>query len=167
MVETIPKTYAKDYMFLQVPYDTPVAKSRMLYRREQPGFGLKYAHRLDSEWIVGLGMERKPVILKRNDHPMSLLSLSSQTQAVFRIYHPFYFLVGTEIAYLLPTIKSTPPFQKDPVFSSEVSVGLNASLWWLTSRKSAVTFQVERWKGTKTTMLQGYTMTLGYGIGFL
>ncbi|RYZ58404.1 MAG: hypothetical protein EOP07_07165 [Proteobacteria bacterium] len=163
--ETIPKAYSKDYVFLTMPYEQPYGKSRSLYSNDTVGAGIRYAHRLDSEWIVGLKFERKPVI-RKDDKPMNLLVFSNQTQAVFRLYHPLYILVGTEISYVLPATKSSPPFTKDPDFDTEIAVGLNTSLWWLTSRKGIVELNLSRWKGTKTNNLQGLETSLGYGIGF-
>ena len=163
--ETIPKAYAKDYVFLTMPYEQPYGKSRSFYRAETVGLGLRYAHRLDSEWIVGLKFERKPLI-RKDDRPLNLLVLSNQTQAVFRLYHPFYVLAGTEISYILPAQKSSPPFVKDPDLNAEIGVGLNASLWWLLARKGIVELHFSRWKGTKTNDLQGLETSFGYGIGF-
>lgn len=148
-----------------MPYEQPYGKSRSFYRAETVGFGLRYAHRLDSEWIVGLKLERKP-LLRQDDSPLNLLVFSNQTQAIFRLYQPFYLLVGTELSYILPTQKSLPPFVKAPDLSAEIGVGLNASLWWLLSRKGIVEFHLSRWKGTKTNNLQGLETSFGYGIGF-
>ncbi len=164
-LETIPKAYSKDYAFLTMPFEHPYGKSRSFYNSEAPGIGMKYAHRLDSEWIVGLKFERKPVI-RKDGKALNLILLSNQTQAAFRLYHPFYVLVGTELSYILPAQKSLPPFVKDPDFSTEIAAGLNASLWWLTSRKGVVELSLSRWKGTKTNNLQGLEISLGYGVGF-
>lgn len=164
--ETIPKGYAKDYVFLTMPYEHPYGKSRSIYRNETVGVGLRYAHRLDSQWIVGLKFERKPLIRQDDDKALNLLVFSNQTQAIFRLYHPLYLLAGTELAYVLPAQKSSPPFVKDPDLSTEIAVGLNASLWWLTSRKGILELHFSRWKGTKTNDMQGLETSLGYGIGF-
>ena len=163
--ETIPKAYSKDYAFVTVPYEQPYGKTRSLYKSESLGIGVKYAHRLDSEWIVGLKFERKPVI-RTDGKTLNLIVFSNQTQAVFRLYHPLYILVGTEVSYILPAQKSSPPFTKDPDFASEIGAGLNSSLWWLTSRKGVVELHLSRWKGTKTNNLQGLEVSLGYGVGF-
>lgn len=165
--ETVPKRYVKDYVFLSaIPFEFQYGETRDLLKTETIGFGVKYAHRLASEWIVGLGFKRKPMIAKDDDRPISLLSFSSATQKIFRLYHPLYLLVGTEVSFLMPAQKSSPPFVKDPQYATEVAAGLNTSLWWLTSRKGAVELHFSRWKGTKTNKLQGLEISLGYGIGF-
>lgn len=165
--ETIPKRYAKDYVFLSaVPLEVQYGETRDLLRTETTGFGLKYAHRLESEWVVGLGFKRKPMIVKEDDRQLSLLNFSTQTQKIFRLYHPLYVLVGTEISFVMPAQKSSPPFVKDPEFATEVAAGLNTSFWWVTSRKGAIELQFSRWKGTKTNKLQGLEVSLGYGVGF-
>lgn len=165
--ETVPNRYVKDYVFLSaVPLDLQYGKTRGLLKSEGVGFGFKYAHRLVSDWVVGLGFKRKPMIAKDDDRPLSLINFSTETQKIFRLYHPFYLLLGTEISFVTPAQKSSPPFAKDPAFQTEIAAGLNASLWWLTSRKGAVELHVSRWKGTKTNKLQGFEVTFGYGIGF-
>ncbi len=163
--ETIPKAYAKDYVFLTMHYEYPQGKSLSLYENNSVNVGVKYAHKLESEWIVGLKFERKPLI-RKDDSPMSLLVFSNQTQGVIRLYHPLYLLVGSELAYVMPVRKSSPPFAKDPDFATEIAVGLNTSLWWLLSRKGIVELHASRWKGTKTNKLQGIEVSLGYGFGF-
>lgn len=165
--ETVPKRYVKDYVYLStVPFEIQYGQTRGLLKTETTGFGVKYSHRLASEWVVGLGFKRKPMIAKDDDRPISLLNFSTATQKIIRLYHPLYLLVGTEISFLLPAQKSSPPFVKDPDFATEVAAGLNASLWWLTSRKGAVELHLARWKGTKTNKLQGLEFSCGYGIGF-
>lgn len=164
--ETIPKAYPKDHVFLTVPYERPVGQSRNLYRNETVGAGVRYAHRLDSQWIVGLKFERKPILVQSDDRPLSLLVFSNQTQAIFRLYHPLYLLAGTELSMIMPSKKSVPPFVKDVDFQTEIAIGLNASLWWLVSQKGILELHVSRWKGTKTNQLQGLETSLGYGMGF-
>ncbi len=165
--ETIPNRYVKDYVFLSaIPLEVQYGETKDLLKTKAVGFGVKYAHRLESEWVVGLGFKRKPMIAKDNDRPISLLNFSTQTQKIFRLYHPLYLLLGTEISFVMPAQKSSPPFVKDPDFATEVAAGLNASLWWLTSRKGAVELHLSRWKGTKTNKLQGLEVSAGYGIGF-
>ena len=164
--ETIPKAYPKDYVFLTVPYERPLGETRSRYRSESVGLGIRYAHRLDSEWIVGLKFERKPVIGQSDGRSLGLLVFSNQTQGVFRLYHPLYLLLGTELSMVMPSQKATPPFAKDPEFETEVALGLNASLWWLVSHKGIVELHLSRWKGTKTNKLQGLEASIGYGMGF-
>ncbi len=165
--ETVPKQYAKDHVFLSVlPLNEPYGQTKGLLKMEGQGFGVKYAHRLASEWIVGLGFKRKPVIARDDDRPLALIQFTTETRRIFRLYHPLYFLAGTEISFLTPAQKSTPPFTKDPKFATEIAGSLNASLWWLSSRKGAVELQISRWKGTKSNRLQGLEVSLGYGIGF-
>lgn len=164
--ETIPKAYAKDYIFFQSGYEQPVSTSDDLFESRNPIYGLKYAHRLDSQWIVGLRIQRKPLLKKKDDQPLSLLSFSNQTQALFRLYHPLYFLIGTEISYLFPARKSSPPPIKDIELSTEVGAGLNSSLWWFFSPRSVAEFNLVRWRGTKTNRLHGIEATFGLGMGF-
>jgi hypothetical protein len=165
--ETIPNRYAKDYVFLSaLPLEVQYGQTRETLDMKAVGFGVKYAHRLQSDWVVGLGIKRKPMIVKVDDRPISLLSFSSQTQKIVRLYHPLYLLVGTEVSFVIPAQKSSPPFAKDPAFATEVAAGLNASLWWLSSRKGAIELHLSRWKGTKTNKLQGLEVSLGYGVGF-
>lgn len=164
--ETIPKGYAKDYIFFQTGYETPVSESADLFEAQNPIYGLKYSHRLDSQWVVGLRFQRKPYVKKANDQTFSLLSFTNQTQAIFRLYHPLYFLVGTEISYLYPAQKSSPPPIKDPDLSTEVGVGVNSSLWLLFGPRKVLEFNLVRWRGTKTNRLHGIETTLGLGLGF-
>lgn len=165
--ETVPSRYVKDYVFLSaVPLELQYGETRQTLKSDGIGFGIKYQHRLLSDWVVGLGFKRKPVMAKSDGRAISLINFSTLTQKIFRLYHPIYFLAGTEISFVTPALKSSPPFPKDPEFQTEVAAGLNASLWWLTSRKGAVEIHMSRWKGTKTNKLQGFELSAGYGIGF-
>ncbi|MCX6130877.1 MAG: hypothetical protein NTX25_17695 [Proteobacteria bacterium] len=163
---TIPESYPKDYILGQISSNLPTGngKKELLAHLNSPGF--VYHHRLAHPWMVSVGY-RPQSFIKQGDHqPISLMTLSNTTQRIFRLYHPFYFLAGTEILYLIPVLKINPPMVKDPDFATEIGVGARVSLWYLLSQKSILVLDVERWRGTKTDRLHGISVSFGLGLGF-
>jgi len=163
---TIPESYPKDYIFALYSHNAPVGPSQSELRTHENSFGISYHHRLSHPWVVGVGYRAQSFINREQDTPLSLLTFFNSTQRLFRLYHPLYALAGTEILYLIPVQKLNPPITKDPDFSTEIGVGICGALWYMMSQNSILSFQGERWRGTKTDRLHGVSWTLGLGWGF-
>jgi hypothetical protein len=163
---TIPESYPKDYIFALYSHNDPIGPSKSEFKTHIDSFGISYQHRLGHPWVVSVGYRNQSFINRKENRPTSLMTVFNTTQRVFRFYHPLYFLAGTEILYLIPVQKINPPITKDPDFSTEIGVGLQASVWYLVSQNSALSLDIQRWKGTKTDRLHGVSMTLGLGWGF-
>lgn len=161
--QTLPDDYPDDYVFFQFTQHKPADPNRAKLDAGRLSYGIAYNRRLADYWIAGVGYRVKSFI--RNDEgSLSLLTLSNHTQRIFRLYHPLYALLGSELSYMIPTTRISLPIVKDPYFSTEIGVGLNASLWYFVSPHLPLELRVMRWRGTKTNNLHGWesTMSLGY-----
>jgi len=163
---TIPESYPKDYIFALYSHNEPTGPSQSELNTHINSFGISYQHRLGHPWVVSVGYRNQSFINRKENRPTSLMSVFNTTQRVFRLYHPLYFLAGTEILYLIPVQKINPPITKDADFSTEIGIGVQASVWYLVSQNSAISLDLQRWKGTKTDRLHGISITLGIGWGF-
>lgn len=163
---TIPESYPNDYVFALYSHNEPVGPSQSELGTHQNAPGFAYQHRLGHPWVVSVGYRQQAFINRLQNRPMSLISVFNSTQRLFRLYHPFYVLAGTEILYLIPVQKANPPITKDADFSTEIGVGAVASLWYLMSQNSILMLDAQRWRGTKTDRLHGVSITLGLGWGF-
>jgi hypothetical protein len=163
---TIPESYPKDYIFALYSHNEPVGPSQSELRTHQNSPGFAYMHRLGHPWVVNVGYRSQAFINQAQNRPVSLITVFNSTQRMFRLYHPLYALVGTEILYLIPVQKANPPITKDADFSTEIGIGAAGSLWYLMSQNSVLALDVQRWRGTKTDRLHGVSLTLGLGWGF-
>jgi hypothetical protein len=163
---TIPESYPKDYVFALYSHNEPVGPSQSELRTHQNSPGFAYMHRLGHPWVVSVGYRPQAFINRAQNRPLSLITVFNSTQRMFRLYHPFYALAGTEILYLIPVRKVNPPITKDADFNTEIGIGAAGSLWYLMSQNSVLALDVQRWRGTKTDRLHGVSMTLGLGWGF-
>ncbi|HYX32040.1 MAG TPA: hypothetical protein VE954_02925 [Oligoflexus sp.] len=163
---TIPESYPNDYIFALYSHNEPVGPSHSELRTHENTPGFSYQHRLGHPWVVGVGYRSQAFINRQQNRPVSLLTVFNTTQRLFRLYHPFYALAGTEILYLIPVQKLNPPITKDATFSTEIGIGAAASLWYVMSQNSVLALDLQRWRGTKTDRLHGVSMTLGLGWGF-
>ncbi len=163
---TIPESYPKDYIFALYSHNEPVGPSQRELRTHLNTPGFAYMHRLGHPWVVNVGYRSQAFINQSQNRPLSLITIFNSTQRMFRLYHPFYALAGTEILYLIPVQKANPPITKDADFSTEIGVGVVGSLWYFMSQNSVLALDVQRWRGTKTDRLHGVSMTLGLGWGF-
>jgi hypothetical protein len=163
---TIPDGYSKDYLFLQITQDVPLAASQDDLRASGKfNLGLDYRHLLGTHWMVGVHYRIRS-FERKNSQSLSILSLSNQTQRIMRLYHPFYALIGTEWSYMIPTRSLSLPLTKDPEYQTEIGVGLNASLWYYINSRLLLELRGARWRGTKTNRLHGWESTLSAGYAF-
>ncbi len=163
--EIIPEAYPKNYFLLQANSNLPQGKSRERFSGGDKGFGVSYSYALAKRLIVGVNFKDR-VFIKKNGTHMTLMTFGNHTQGVFRIYHPLYLLVGTEWNYMIPTLSMQLPVIKDPDYTTEVGVGGSAALWYYLSPKWLAEGKVMRWKGTKTSRLEGWDFTVSVGFGF-
>jgi hypothetical protein len=163
---TIPDGYPKDYLFLQITQDVPLAASQDdLKASGKVNLGLDYRHLLGAHWMVGVHYRIRS-FERKNGQSLSILSLSNQSQRIIRVYHPLYALVGTEWTYLIPTRRISLPLTKDPDYQTEIGVGINTSLWYYLHPHLLVEMRGARWRGTKTNRLHGWESTLSVGYAF-
>ncbi len=163
--EIIPEPYPKNYFLLQANTSLPQGKSLERFSRGDKGFGLNYSYYLAKRLIVGVNFKDR-VFIKKNGTPLTLMTFGNHTQGVFRLYHPFYLLAGTEWNYMIPTLSMQLPVIKDPEYTTEIGIGASAAIWYFASPKWLGELKVLRWKGTKTSRLEGWDLSLGLGWSF-
>lgn len=161
---TIPDSYPKDYLFILHSHNEPLQPAKQYFASHQSRSGFAYMHRLSFPWIVSVGARSQAFMNRSTQIPTSILTLFNSTQRVYRLYHPLYLLLGTEIEYLIPFRKLNPPLAKDPDFNTEIGLGAKASLWYLLSTQWVISGEISRWRGTKTNRLHGMSLSLGVGM---
>ncbi len=162
----LPAQYPKDYLWLYYSQNTPTSHSTDELQAHLDTFGISYQHRLKHPWIVSVGYRPQSFISKRQNTPTKLLTFFNSTQRIFRLYHPVYFTVGTEILYLVPVQKLNPPMTKDRYFATEIGIGIQSSLWYHFSEQYLLAFDLQRWRGTKTNQLHAWSLSLGIGYAY-
>ncbi len=163
--EIIPDPYPKNYTLLQVNLNQPAARSQNFFIRGKEGFGVSYSYYLARRLIVGVNFKNR-MFLKKNGQNLSLMTFGNHTQGVFRLYHPLYLLLGTEWNYMIPMADFKLPMIKDPAFTTEIGVAATASLWYFLTPSWLSEWKIQRWKGTKTSRLDGWEFSIGMGYGF-
>jgi hypothetical protein len=161
--EIIPEHYPKNYFLFQANQTQPLGKSKSRFDLGTQGFGLNYSFYLAKRLIVGIHFKNR-VLDKRDGQSLTLMTFGNHSQGVFRLYHPLYFLVGTEWNYTIPTLSTQLPVLKDPEYSTEIGVGLGGALWYFFTPKVLSELKITRWKGTKTSRLEGLEASLGIGL---
>ena len=163
--EIIPDTFPKNYTLLQVNVDQPEGKSKTTLLAGDKSVGAAYSYYLARRLIIGVNFKNR-LLKKRSGGPLALMTFGNHTQGIFRLYHPLYLLLGSEWSYIIPTKSLQPPFEKDPSYSTEIGVALSASIWYFLHPRWLTEIKVQRWKGTKTSRLDGLETSFAVGLGF-
>jgi hypothetical protein len=146
--------FATSYFNLGIGKNFPVDKGT---RRFQPGyyhpiFGYRYV--LNDSWLMGVSTQFKVLKARETGEPVSLFCIEEQSQKIFRLYHPFYLLMGGKFMYLLPANKPRFPVQKNSDFAIEIGAGATISLLYMINKSTFIGAYLDQWRGTKTTRLQ-------------
>jgi hypothetical protein len=151
----LPKsTFAANYLSLGISKNFPVDKGA---RQFQPGYyhpRIGYRYAFSDSWLMGISAQFKVLKTKNSGEVISLFTIEEQSLKIFRLYHPFYLLVGGKFMYLLPAKKPRLPIQKNGDLEIEVGAGATISLVYLINRASFFGAYIDQWRGTKTTKLQ-------------
>ena len=120
-----------------------------------------FRHPLNDKWIMGISLGFKTLRRKGSNGQLDILMLTHEAHRVFRIQHPLYLSIAAKAQYLAPTASQRIPTERDPDYETEVGAGLSATFWYKASSKWIINFRWDRWRGTKTTQLQGYETAFG------
>lgn len=150
-----PMAFAKHYISFEGGKNFPVGRSAEAVK---PGFyhpKIGYRYVMDDTWLTGVSAQFK--VLRGTEHAtaVSLFTIEEQTQRLIRLYHPYYFAVGGKFMYLLPANKPRFPIQKHSQFGIEVGAGLSLAVLRQVGNFGYFGMYIDRWRGTKTTKLEG------------
>ena len=166
--------FRKSYWAIELTRNFPASYSQNLFSPGGYFPTIRYLHNLDANWMMGVGggfkmLNRRPEtagaqLTAKFGPTLAILTLSHETLYVVRLYHPTYLLLGPRLLYMLPTTAARLPFQRDPYYASEIGGAFTAQLVRLVGERGMLTFRVGRWRGTKTTRLQGFEAAIGYAM---
>jgi len=149
------------YLGLGVHKANPISIAENEYKRGGIGSKLSYRFFLHDEWAVGLSGGFK-TLTKDSDLKETFLTLSQETQRLFRIYHPFWLGLGTQIMYIAGVENSGFPIERDPTQPPQVGVGAGISLFYIMNSSLLTHGDVSRWRGTASNRL--HVLEVGIGI---
>lgn len=161
------RVFAEQYLSLEITRNFPMSFAQNRFEPGQPHPSLGYRHRFKQNWLMGIGAQFR--ILQRRDVPenagntgsLSIWTIYHETNYALRLDHPNYLLIGPRIMYLLPGKSAVLPLQRDPVLQSEIGAGISASLVRIVSDKIMLSARAERWRGTRTTIMQSLEVAFG------
>jgi hypothetical protein len=170
--EPLPRTpedpFAASYVHFEVARNYPVSRSQE--QLEAGGYhpAFTYLHSLGGtgRWLLGLGGHYK--LLNKREHDaaesdqVALFTLTHETLFAIRLYHPTYLLTGPKLQYFFPSKLAKLPMQRDPEYETEVGVGLSVMIAQVLADRSFLTVRLDRWRGTRTTRLQGIEASVGF-----
>lgn len=159
----LPAVFQQQYVLLEGTKNFPLQRSLERFTSYRRTLGLTYLHRLNEEWIFGIGFNFKSLRKFPEDKEFAFSSLYNLAQYVIRLYHPLYLWVGGKWLYMLPVQYARVPMVKDPEFQLEFGAAANFSLVYKATDKSLISFRVDRWRGTKTNRFHGFELALGFG----
>ena len=170
--ETTP--FRKSYWAIELSRNFPASYSQNLFSPGGYFPTIRYLHDLNANWMTGVGggfkmLNRRPgtagaQLAEKFGPTLAILTLSHETLYVVRLYHPTYLLLGPRLLYMLPTTAARLPFQRDPYYASEIGGAFTVQLVHLVGERGMLTFRLDRWRGTKTTLLQGFEAAMGYAV---
>lgn len=157
---------AKNYLFVTTHKNYPIAKTDVFFDSGSFSYGIKYFHTLGNEWVMSVGGNFKNFEEDESKAFRSISTMSHETLTAIRMYYPAYFLVGVRMLYLLPSLSNSVPPKRDGELDAEVGVGISAYIFTKIADNYNIFFRTGRWRGTKTTNLQSYDITIGLGKSF-
>jgi len=164
--EDTPPGLEKNYFALTIHKNYPIGKTEGFLDPGGYSYGLRYFHTLDNRWIMSVSGNFKNFTNTVSGGHRSIATACHETLAMVRIYYPAYFLFGVRTMYLLPSLNNSIPPKRDPLLDAEVGVGLSAYIFAKMKEDYTLFFRTGRWRGTKTTRLQAYDVSLGIGRTF-
>lgn len=159
--------FSEQYLAVEIARNFPMSFSQNRFEPGEPHPVIGYRHRFRENWIMGLGGQFR--IFQRRDVPqnagatgaLAVWTLYHEANYAMRLDHPTYLLIGPRVTYFLPCKAAVIPLERDPVLQAEIGAGLSVSIARIISDKWMMTARAERWRGTRTTLLQGLEVAFG------
>lgn len=159
--------FAEQYLVLEIARNFPMSFSQNRFEPGEPHPVIGYRHRFQENWLMGLGGQFR--IFQRRDVPqnndstgaLAVWTLYHETNYSMRLDHPTYLLLGPRVTYFLPCKSAVLPLERDPALPSEIGAGLAVSIVRMINESFMLTARAERWRGTRTTTLQGLEVAFG------
>lgn len=142
--------YGGNYPILQ-------SRDRFEYSLFHPKIGIQH---MTEEWILGLSTQFKILEDSKEDESVVLWNMQQDFYRKWRLYHPFYLLIGGKFLYLMPVEKAILPFRKSDKFKTELGVGISIAFLFLYSRETGGGFYIDAWRGTATRKFQSLEIGL-------
>lgn len=153
------------YWGLEVSANSPNGTTKSYLRGDQPQISINYSYLLSTGWMLRAQAGFRHFLRinesSREKSEVSILSAGYESLKSWRIYHPFYLFSGMKLQYFLPTDGVKLPLHRDDQFSSEFGAGAVLMLTFKPEGDWMVSTRIERWRGIKTTRLQGTEVSIG------
>ena len=156
----------KNYLFVTSHKNYPLGKTEGFLITSGYSYGVRFFHSLSDKWVMSVAGNFKNFNDKIEGGRRSVATLSHETLSLMRMYYPAYFLFGVRTMYLLPSLSNSIPPKRDPALDAEVGIGISAYIFTRIFKDYSLFFRTGRWRGTKTTRLQAYDVSLGFGKSF-
>ena len=95
---------------------------------------------------------------------LPIVSLTHESTYIWRLYHPTYLELGFQIIYLAPTQSAKLPVRRDSVIPTEIGTGATIGVSQIIQSNTLVFMRLVRWRGTKTSKLQGLETSIGVAV---
>lgn len=159
--------FQNNYIQFGLGKSYPVGKSRELYSTGPRYFTFQFSHLHNETWLLGIKAEFKRFLSQYDEfNDLAIWSVYHKVHKLIRLYHPLYLGFGGSLSYLSANKNPNFPLEKDDKFEREVGAGIDFSFYYIINSNFILDINYDRWRGTKTTMLQGYnfSISLGYAL---
>ena len=121
-IELTPEAKYNNQFNIGLSSNIPLDKTSENFKSGQPGIQFEYNSFIKNYWMLGFGAGFQNLKSTGEEPSLVVMKLFQRTRKLFRIYHPFYYGVGFELSYILPSIRYIPEIAEG--YNPEVGVGL-------------------------------------------
>jgi hypothetical protein len=146
--------FAKNTMSIGLVRNYPVRQTAEQFIPGQihPLLGYKYFFQ---NWELGIFTQFKMLQDDDSDDKFSIWTVGEEILYGVKLYHPVYVYFGSKVLFLSPTESGKFPIKRNLDYEVEVGVAASVELYYFIDKKRAVSFHADRWRGTKTLLLEG------------
>lgn len=157
----LPGNFGEDFLSLELTQNYPTSTMAGTLKSDGRQLYLNYYHLLNRTWAVGVSGGFKAFNFKAENESFALFNLSNYAYYMIRLSHPLYLWAGGRWLYLMPLEKAVFPFQRNDNFQNEIGIAASLILTYFSTNNLALTFRVDRWRGTGTDKLHGIEVATG------
>lgn len=130
-------------------------------------FLIEYASTVHDDWWLGFGLNFQPVTLVQDNAATYFITLHEKVSRLIRLYDRFYGAVGGKLIfaglYQNKGIKIINPANLSP----EIGGAMTAEIFYSFSKDMAFGISFDRFRGFKSSDIEGYHLALCFHLGLL
>ncbi len=154
---------ARNQILLGGAKNAPADKMQSHFSSEKPSVFLGYYHGIDFDWAAALSIHFRNLYNDEKKQSFSLLSADQAILYKFSLHESATLHMGIKLMYLLPVFNPTLPLERNKEYPTEIGTAAVIGLQYSISDHLNFYYYIERWRGTKTSNLQGVESLLALG----